>query len=273
MKDFFSKTILFFLNSNVFISICAYSLTYSAYHWYQIPPNWNILNLVFLATFIIYNIARLFPLYFDENTDLVNDNWLMTHKKIILLLTILCILMLLYLTLFITFLEFYYLAHLGILSLLYSFPKIKPLRTIPYLKIFLIIYVWVSVSIILPIINEGLEVLLKLPILLFTLQIALFLFAITLPFDIRDKEADLRQKIKTLPQNIGNKNIIYWSIFILGVSSLIAIVQQPEKIIYENILFLLTLLAIYKSKDFKSNWYYLGILDGTVLLKSLVIIL
>lgn len=92
----------------------------------------------------------------------------------------------------------------GILSIAYIFP-IGPgrrIRDIPGLKIFLISLVWTLTTAWLPLAHYQLDT--ALPILLgHLLSRGLFIFAITLPFDLRDEDADQVQQTLTLPLWLG----------------------------------------------------------------------
>ena len=46
-----------------------------------------------------------------------------------------------------------------------------------------------------------------------------------------------------------------------------------KNLLLENVFFIITTLILINSKDKDSNWYYLGLIDGTILLKSLIYIL
>lgn len=100
---------------------------------------------------------------------------------------------------------------LGGISVLYPL-KIKlgtqkefRLRDIPFVKLFLISLVWSGSSVLLPAVESGgFEAFEGKMVLLFILQF-LFIWIITLPFDINDLRVDLSTGIKTLPAYIGIK--------------------------------------------------------------------
>ena len=114
-----------------------------------------------------------------------------------------------------------FLLHLAVLSIFYNVPKEAeginrfPLRSIPIIKIFLIAYVWASISSFLPSILSGSLVLNTHNTLIFLAHF-LFIMAITLPFDIRDFNRDNKESLITIPQLIGVKTTK-----VLAISSLI----------------------------------------------------
>jgi 4-hydroxybenzoate polyprenyltransferase len=167
----------------------------------------------------------------------------------------------------------FYLAHLGLVSALYNFPKsahasILPLRSIPLLKIFLIAYVWASISSFLPAIMSGFPVLSKSTLLVFTAHI-LFIFAITLPFDIRDYRADFEKSLITTPHVIGITGTK-----ILALSCLSAFISIYLAISTDWTILLLALIAgflIVRSSSEKKEYYYTLFIDGTIILYFIIV--
>ena len=92
---------------------------------------------------------------------------------------------------------------LAILTFLYANPlhKNKNLRNLTGLKISIVALVWASTTVVLPILNENIELLNKNVWLSF-IQRFLFVFILTLPFEIRDLKFD-DSTIETLPQRVG----------------------------------------------------------------------
>src|SRR5690606_39484239 len=95
-----------------------------------------------------------------------------------------------------TFLYFFL---MGFVSFFYSIPLSGlGLRTIPFLKLFLIAFVWAGSSIgLLLVVHHSL---IQYQLLFFS--VFFFVIGITIPFDIRDKSTD-ESGLKTIPQVIG----------------------------------------------------------------------
>ena len=90
----------------------------------------------------------------------------------------------------------------GILSLAYVLPfmgKNRRLRDFAFIKIFLIAIVWAWITVVLTVKEEGFTM--TQNVFLMFGERTLFLFGITLPFDIRDQEID---------QFTGVKNLTYY---------------------------------------------------------------
>lgn len=107
----------------------------------------------------------------------------------------------------------------GVFSILYILPinTHQRIRDIPGLKIFLISIVWALATVILPASEVSGPVNSWLIGILFCSR-ALFIFAITLPFDLRDREADLRNGTFTLPILFGWPRCRRIGTIALGVS-------------------------------------------------------
>jgi 4-hydroxybenzoate polyprenyltransferase len=142
----------------------------------------------------------------------------------------------------------------------YSIGKLKALRELPFAKITIISAVWTWTIAVLPVVNKGI----RLDIInwWYIFFIFLFVFALCIPFDIRDIENDKR-KIKTLPIVIGKKNAIFVSLAILTICLYIAFYFNWLEL--EALVVISSLLVILSNKK-RSELFYTGLLDGMFLL-------
>ncbi|WGK63580.1 hypothetical protein [Croceiramulus getboli] len=103
----------------------------------------------------------------------------------------------------------------AIFTFLYAVPFIagKNLRRVSGLKIFVIAAVWSWVTVILPVVAAGASF--TSTVILFALQLLLFVTVLTLPFEIRDLRFDV-QALGTIPQRFGLRTTK-----ILGLSGLL----------------------------------------------------
>lgn len=110
----------------------------------------------------------------------------------------------------------------GMLSIVYIVPinTHQRIRDIPGLKIFLISIVWALATVILPLAQVTDPADFFQTGALFCSR-ALFIFAITLPFDLRDEEADSRHRTLTLPLLLGWEKCLKIGLIALGCSILI----------------------------------------------------
>ncbi len=175
---------------------------------------------------------------------------------------------------FLKFITIIYILHLGLISTLYNVPEkaykksLFPLRSIPLLKVFLIAYVWASVSAILPIIDLDKSLNLQ-NVLVFLMQF-LFIFSITLPFDIRDFRTDYKKRIITTPHVIGIK-----ATKTLALLSLVAFNLLFIHITGSWIILYLTLIAgslIVFSNPARKDHYFTFFMDGTIIIYFILVL-
>ncbi|TSJ38952.1 UbiA family prenyltransferase [Fluviicola chungangensis] len=168
------------------------------------------------------------------------------------------------------------------ITLLYSLPifdkkrTIFRLREIPFLKIFLIAFVWSSSTILLPIIHSGNSIY-RTSVIAMIVERFFFVFAITIPFDIRDMEADRKAGLKTIPLLISEKKSIIISFLSLFIFFLISFVHYHQ-LKYWYIIFplgistLTTFIFLNSEKIRNLPFYHYGILDGTMSLQGLLVL-
>jgi len=165
---------------------------------------------------------------------------------------------------------------LGLLSILYNLPdktlsfSVFPLRGIPLLKIFIIAFVWASISSLLPLTFLQKSYLSSDALFIFTAHF-LFILGITLPFDLRDYVNDQRQSLLTVPHVIGISNTNLLALLcILGFA-----IMMSFKIgwVFLMPLVLVCAILIMKAQPDRNEFYFTFWLDGTILLYFLMIYL
>lgn len=202
--------------SNVWMSLSVTLLT--ALFYLQIQAMDALyLVIVFLGSNAVYHFHRLIRnIWLKEATFSERDGWLSNHKRLLWVWVVLSggISLVLFWTKGIVFTK-----TIGILVLavfFYALPFMKhkgkwiKLRDIPFFKVFLVAFIWAMVSVFLPI--ELLELHFDPEYYLYFLSHFLLIFAITLPFDIRDVDID---KTKTFANTLGIEYTKKLSVFIL----------------------------------------------------------
>lgn len=166
----------------------------------------------------------------------------------------------------------------GLISLGYVLPIMgnkKRLRDLNDIKIFLVALVWAWITVLLPAIEY--ELLPHKGILFTFIERVLFIFAITLPFDIRDLQVDEQSAVRTLPAKWGvalTKNI---AAGITGIALLIAIFCQQQfyysipMMVALILTYLTTILLIKKITPQRGDYFYTGLMDGTMVLSGLLV--
>jgi 4-hydroxybenzoate polyprenyltransferase len=146
------------------------------------------------------------------------------------------------------------------------------LRDLNWIKIFLIAIVWAYVTVILPILEVRAV---QWADLLILLERMVFIFMITLPFDIRDLKVDDFNNVKTIPAVYGIPKTMQLVLFSFLFSMLLVIINYaiiPSKPLYFALFGLsLSLTSTYIfiriSIDKTDDYYFTGLLDGTMWLQ------
>lgn len=207
MSNFLFK---YLIRTNIWVALCFTGL----FIFFQLGLYEKILSvwgIVFFGTLAIYNFSRIKSLqeFFQFRSE----------KKAQIILTyigltgaLICVLMRGF-----ELKTFLYLFVLGFISFCYSLPfSGLGLRAIPFLKLFLIAFVWAGSSIgLLLVVHHSLV---QYQFLFFS--VFFFVIGITIPFDIRDKSKD-EKELKTIPQVIGVLPSKIFSVISLLVSGLL----------------------------------------------------
>ena len=240
------KILDFLVASNVYVSLGVVSLTLLSLDIRQ-TEHPNLLWFVFFATLFVYNFIRLVNVH-----SIISSSESLRHQIIYRFRTffwIVCIgSALIGFYFFVTISEniFLPIIGLGFVSIIYGLPIYKNgshlfrLRDVPGLKIFLIAFVWAYVT-------EGLPALINGEPLYFLalFERFLFIFAITIPFDIRDLNYDASH-LATIPQYFGVNNAKWMALFAIFSSELILF----YRFFFINDLNLIGAIAIYITYEF-----------------------
>ena len=278
------KLFYFSINSNIFISLAAVSLTFATQVQLGMQPQFHpYLLLIFFATLFDYNVHRLITVI--TNKEALNSQkhrWVKQHLYLFYLLVATSVIGFLCTIFYADLKVLVTLAPISLITLFYSVPVFKNkksifrLREISCLKIFLISFVWSVSTIFLPIIQSA-RTFTKATILVMLLERFLFVFAITIPFDIRDMQADTRQRLKTIPLLIGKKNsMIVANTALILFLAVCVLHYNSFGLMWLNCAFSLsavsTLFFMNNKRLQATQYYHYGILDGTMLLQGLFVL-
>ncbi|MGB0525557.1 MAG: hypothetical protein ACPGJS_21450, partial [Flammeovirgaceae bacterium] len=258
--------------SNLWIALSAAASTFLAYFIFQQQAIIAPIALLFFATFARYNIIA-----FTLPDSVTGEKFIFMKQNRLLLKVLFALSSFasLYFAWQLTLAQLILLGHLAILTLWYIFPlplgftKIKPLRKLPFLKIFLIAYVWACSSYLMPLWPQ---LSLTSTTALGFLERFLFLFAITIPFDIKDFADDTRLQLKTLPNSIGIPPSKWIAIGALLVCSIIVSYLYSRWISIGFILsYAIAAPFIWYASPQKSDLYFLGWVDGTMIWQMILV--
>lgn len=164
----------------------------------------------------------------------------------------------------------------GIVGIGYGYIPIykKNLRSIPFVKVFIIALVWVWVTTVFPI-YINFEAFNVEHLVLISSQL-LFLVGITVLFDIRDLKHD-SSMLKTIPQTIGIRSTQRLSLTLITLSSILILVSiynsDSSRFMFPIVLTSLFSLAVASvSGEKRSYHYYTIIADGVLLFQGIIVL-
>jgi 4-hydroxybenzoate polyprenyltransferase len=280
----FKQFYYFLINSNVYISLAAVLLTVQAQIQLGMRPQWHpYLFIIFFATMLEYNFHRLITLWVRK--DILADEkytWLRNNITAFYVLIIFSVAGFFAALVFAKTQVIVTLLPIGLITIFYSLPifksqkKLFRLREISILKIFLISTIWALSTVLLPVIQSD-KKFDETNILLMLAERTLFVFAITIPFDIRDIESDKSAGLKTIPSLIGEKNamrLAKFSLLLFVLLCLIHYIKMPLAYTLPALIIsaITTLFFITNEKIKKTTYYHYGILDGTMFFQGLMVV-
>ncbi len=275
------KIIDLILYSNFWIAVGALALCLQTAHLLQLELPPALLFFVFSSTLFLYALHRIVGLqkvkpFQDKGRYLV----ISTFRNHIIIYAALGGLA--------AFVSFWYLnwnVQLAliipaILSLGYVIPVLtgnKRFRDVHFVKIFMIALVWAAITVLLPTLEADIP--LHASIMWMFLERASFIFAITIPFDIRDLSIDEHTAVKTIPSTFGIPKSKLLAVSLLGFMLLLAYLNVQSGVYSPNTLIALSLSAflssalVYYSDKISHDYYFTGLIDGMMLVQYLLVFL
>ncbi len=270
------------LRSQIIVSLCAIAFAAETYLATGLPTDpWGLI-LVFSSTLLLYSIAQL---RFDISRAIMGNIRLsLTGDRMnVFLAAISLIITLPLLTQINPLGQLVYLI-ISLSAILYVMPfrfkgrNVSGLREIPVFKNILLSAVWAFATVILPFSFTG-ELQYDDQILFMALRRFLFVYSLTVIFDIRDQEHDRRSGFRTLPMSVGVNNTKALAIgalimfLVLTVTdpaiSTSAVMHYQEALIFSA---LITMALIMLADARRKNAYYIVIVDGSMIMQFLVVI-
>lgn len=153
--------------------------------------------------------------------------------------------------------------------------KGRRLRDVHYIKIFLIAATWSWITVILPAMELGFSY--ASPVYIILLERIAFVFAITIPFDIRDMEIDAYNQVKTLPAILGVRNsqrlasaALLLMCLLAGLNYYIDVYQLSQLVALVCSAFAAVLL-IFLSDRVQHDYFFSGLVDGLMILQFILV--
>lgn len=264
---------------NLWVAFCAVTMYWCTAELHQMEVKWQLSLSIFGATIFIYNYHRLFRkevIYKGFISQ--RHRWILNHHKLLQLFAVAGFAVAL--TNFIPYLNptlIFRLSPFLLLALLYVIPVWKKekkwirIRDIPYIKIFLVAAVWSFVTVFLAFLAEDPYWFPGVAEWSTALQRFIFIFAITLPFDIRDLAHDRSSGLTTFASTLGVQGVKKLSSILLVTSAALAMLSAFAGIYMHGhagaiiLSCLVTGMLISRLDEDSSEWMYAGFLEGTML--------
>jgi hypothetical protein len=142
----------------------------------------------------------------------------------------------------------------------------SPLRRLPYLKSFLVPIVWVIVVVLLPVLLTPTRF--EQAFLWYAPERFLFIFALTMPFDLRDTATDARLGIISVPSRLGAQGAVILACILLSIGYVLS-----DQSLITTIVYLLAFALVYHTRKPRHDYWYSGALDGLLILQPMLVFL
>lgn len=262
----------FYINSSIHVALAVCGLTWVTLLNFNVGADLDFIYFIFFATITGYNFVKYFGLAKFHHRSLAS--WL----KAIQIFSFLCFIGLMYFTLKLKGQTIIYFGVLGIITFLYAIPFLPKklllesgnLRAISGLKIYVIAFVWMAVTVIIPLLNE--DYFFENDVLIEAIQRYLYVIIAMLPFEIRDMRYD-SIKLSTIPQRIGiarTKIIGFLLIVLVFLLEFFKDAFYINKTIILGIICLLLLLFLVFSKVNQKKYYSGFWVEGIPILWALL---
>lgn len=261
--------------SNFIVAMGAASLGYINSLILTLPNQQTLIVFLFSSTFLIYNLQRRLTLSKNKRAETQLEKWNEKHRNLMNMLILISLALNLYLYLKLPTQVAMIIIPLAVISFAYVLPfkNNYSLRSMPYLKVFFVSFSWAGATVILPILAAAAnQLLIKPTVHLLALAIMAFVFAESLPFDIRDIYVDRKNKLKTIPTGIGIKKslILSASAFVLALCFLVYLhiegTLSASILVCFGLSMAVALLLFLKIKTETSQLFYAVILESVLIL-------
>jgi hypothetical protein len=211
----------FYVNSNLHVALACFSLVEITRSEFGLEKDASS-KFAFFATVLAYNFIRLVQL---DKIHASISLWIRSRSKVLILVNLIAFAGLIYSTVQIDFGSMLLLLPFLLATVFYVYPgsgRFQGLRKLAGMKLLLISLTWAGVTVLFPLEVAGREFDNETWIVF--AQRFLFVFAITIPFDIRDLQID-GLELGTLPQTIGVFNSEIAALAALVLFSLLELIR------------------------------------------------
>ena len=271
-----------FIYSSINIAVASSLFAAESFYIFDLKPNALYIGFIFCATILTYSLHRLIGLQ-KISLDFPDERFksVARIRPIVVFMAISSFIGLSILTFKLDASWIIRLIPVALICFFYVLPVMhsgKRLRDLPYIKIGLIAFVWSYIAHIPCFDSSSITQQAFLLSLLF-IEKLIYIFMITIPFDIRDMQLDQTQNVKTLASSFGSSRSykLIWILalvcFCIWITVAVYLNVSMTSLIIIILSQLIGVAALYISKDKRSDLYYSGLLDGSISLRSALVIL
>ena len=262
-----TKTLVY---ANVFIAICALAQVFLTYRLFSIPFNFannSYLLFILLSTYLQYNVQRGYMIN-QNNVHEERSQWLIKHKKILLITVGLSLLIVLFLCNNLSWASIGIMIGAEVVSTLYYLQPFN-LRRHGYIKPFLISSVWAISCSLVPLIENKLV---TENSMFYVASQFCFISVLCLLFDIKDGENDYLSGVNTYVNKFGVKTTkVICLIFVsLGFTCFYLFNHESHFLITSIILRLFIIATVLFTNEKKHSFYFYLWVDGLLLLQTIL---
>jgi hypothetical protein len=273
-----------FVYGNLWVSVCAAALTCLTYLEQSIPIQATVIGFVFFSTLLIYSMNMISGLSVlrEKGTESHRHHWCIKNEKTLKFFTVIGIIgasicfVDLNLDSWLVLIPFVLAAVLYVVPLIGKRGSGSRLREFGLNKIFTIAIVWAAVTVVLPLVNDlGVAVVKDSNFWLNFLTRSIFIFAITLPFDIRDLKNDKTINVRTIPMVFGIRKTLRMSVVLLAVYGSVSLYTADSIFFGMGHLTaaLVTAGLVMLTNPNRSDMFYSFTLEGTMVMLPLCVFL
>jgi hypothetical protein len=270
-----------FVFRHFFIALCAAAMVFSTFILNGLPIAFSPFTIFLVAaTFLIYNFhAHSFFLDYSSLNKFIASFKKLNISFSFLLLYFIALFIALFETTFFEKELMLFLIPLTIMTLLYSIPawglknKVR-IRESFFVKLPVIGLVWSLTTVIIPLVEQNIA--LSSPFVIKQIVCRfLFVFALCVPFEIRDLEVDQSQNVKTLPSVLGITATKLLGVFMLLLEMFLHHTMEiPLALMVAlDLSSIFALLWIVVLKNKMGTYFYKLFVDGTMVLRFVFIYL
>ena len=278
MANIFKKGFDFFVFTSLFIATCAALMVYQTTLLFNIPLSYKLVGFVLSGTVCSYNFHwYLTPPNVGGPTEKVI--WNIKNRYIHLGLFFIGLIGAAVFS-FLLIDHWFWLGITAFVTFLYSAPKIpfpafSYLRKIAVGKTVFLAFSWMHVTALLPLViyNDHLTD----PQVWFVVNRFFLIYPICILFDYRDREADKKDKIRSLITILseGGIDILFWGCMVAFFASIVFLTAWFSILVCIALAIpgIIVCLLYYPSKNNSSDYLYYFVLDGLMMLSAPLVII